>query len=38
MPGGSSGISKGDKIRVIKGDLNGIDGQVETIEDTDVIF
>ncbi len=31
--GASNDIAKGDKIKVIKGDLNGLDGTVITIED-----
>lgn len=31
-------IAKGDKIRVVKGDLTGISGTVVTIEDKQVIF
>jgi ribosomal protein L24 len=36
--GGSSDINKGDKIRVVKGDLTGLDGKVITIEGSDVLF
>lgn len=38
LTGNSSDIAKGDKIRVIKGDLNGLYGTVVTIENGDVIF
>ncbi len=31
-------INKGDKIRVVKGDLNGLYGTVITIENGDVLF
>jgi len=34
----NSDIQKGDKIRVIKGDLNGLYGTVVTIENGDVVF
>jgi transcription elongation factor SPT5 len=34
----NSDINKGDKIRVIKGDLNGLYGSVITIENGDVLF
>lgn len=38
IDGNSIEITKGDKIRVIKGDLNGLDGTVITIEDGFVVF
>ncbi|CDW80320.1 transcription elongation factor spt5 [Stylonychia lemnae] len=34
----NSDVQKGDKIRVIKGDLNGLYGTVVTIENGDVVF
>lgn len=38
LQGNNSDINKGDKIRVIKGDLNGLYGTVITIENGDVLF
>ena len=38
MQGGNSDLNKGDKIKVIKGDLNGLFGTVVTIENGDVLF
>ncbi len=38
MSGTSSDIAKGDKIRVIKGDLVGLYGTVVTIEEGSVLF
>lgn len=32
MDGGSADIAKGDKIKVTKGDLTGLNGSVITIE------
>ena len=34
----SNDIQKGDKIRVVKGDLTGLDGTVITVENGDVVF
>ncbi len=36
--GGTAIYSKGDKISVIKGDMNGIKGTIEAIEDTQITF
>lgn len=36
--GNSIEITKGDKIKVIKGDLNGLTGTVVSIEESYVIF
>lgn len=38
MSKGSADIGKGDKIRIIQGDLTGMDGQVISIENSDVLF
>lgn len=38
LQGNNSDINKGDKIRVIKGDLNGLYGTVISIENGDVLF
>lgn len=38
LEGNSTEINKGDKIRVIKGDLNQLNGTVITIENGFVIF
>jgi len=38
LEGNSNDITKGDKIRVVKGDLSGLDGTVITIEDEYVTF
>ena len=38
LEGNSTEINKGDKIRVIKGDLNGLSGSVVTIENNNVHF
>ena len=36
--GGSSNYAKGDKIRVTKGDLIGLAGVIEMIDDTQIFF
>lgn len=38
LEGNAVDITKGDKIRVTKGDLNGLTGTVVAIEDNQVIF
>jgi transcription elongation factor len=38
LEGSSVDITKGDKIRVMKGDLNGVTGTVVALEDNQVIF
>jgi ribosomal protein L24 len=34
MRGGSSSFAKGDKISVNRGDLNGLKGTIDAIDDT----
>jgi transcription elongation factor SPT5 len=36
--GGAAIFAKGDKIAVIRGDLNGLKGTVSSVEDSKVFF